>query len=144
VVQLNQVLSDETRAYIQTTVLPFVHQRASLRFSPGLHPKAKLQNSKRTLDTHRNLSVRAVFYLAVSREFCWHWLFIVHLDWRCWVVSFPLARVVCNPVWKCCESRQKARADTTIKQTWVWGLDENEDFRETLKDVVAQARLVTS
>jgi len=50
---------------------------------------------------------------------------------------------LCFFVFVCCKSLQQGWADTTIKQTWVWAVEENEDFRETLEDVVAQAQQMT-
>jgi len=64
-VQLEQILSDETRTHILTTVLPFVQQRASPRFSPGLPSEAKIRDSKRTLDTHKYLNRLGLLFMTL-------------------------------------------------------------------------------
>jgi len=146
-VQLNQMLSDETHSHIQTTVLPFVQQRASLRFPLGYTVGASIQDSKRTLDTHRSLNCLCLLLVtllclassAAIGYFLYMWIGPESL--------FPLFVAVlcvmclCLLVFACCVSLQQGWDDTTIKQTWVWAIEENEDFRETLKEVVAQAQL---
>jgi len=149
-VQLDQILSRETRTHLYKTVVPFIKQRASLRFPPGLTPAAYIYDSKRTLETRRNFNclskllltllclaipgaIGCSSYFAVSQIGS-----LIALPVVLSILCLALCRVRAE---ECCDSHQKARDDTTIKQTWVWGVEENEDFRETLKDVVAQARL---
>jgi len=140
--------------HINTTVLPFVKELVHLRFSRCYSiGVVNIQDSTRTLDTHiklYRLGLLLLILLSLAISTVIGYLLYIAFPWIAGIsILLALGTGFCCAffwVFVCTryESRQRALDDTTIKQTWVWGLEENEDFRETLKDVVARTRLVPS